>query len=164
MGLVHFQYPKATDLPLEAKTNEKVSFTVYVVNDDMPSVPGIVPVCDRCKLVIEFYFDKQGTQIWDTVNFFFDACCLYWSGEVTKVVGYFIMPPRDVFVKFKLYQKVDDKWVLREATAMLTVDNPDYPSIWDFWKVKIAGMELWKWTVIWMAFVLGIVIAIEVTA
>jgi len=149
MGKVHFRSPGPASLPYTAKTGETIKFIAYVVNDNMPLVPGVVPDCVYCRLVVKVATDRYGKNIVDQAELEFNACCLYWSGEVTEVHGTLVMPGVDIWIGFFLYQAIEDKWVLVDSTVFFSIDNPDWPPFFsDIWTWKFLGLEFYKWIII----------------
>jgi hypothetical protein len=162
MGKVHFKSPGPVEIPYTARTGQTVDFKAYVVNDNMPIIPTLVPDCVHSKIVVEIATDPQGKNIVGKAELEFDACCLNWSGEVTTIDGQIIMPSYDIWLGFFLYQFMEDKWVLVDSTVFFAVDNPEWPPpLWGFWTWKFLGIELYKWAIIWLSVTLAGVIIVK---
>jgi hypothetical protein len=164
MGAVKFKYPEACSFPTQAKTGERVEVKVYVVNTNMPIVPGVVPDCVKTLLAAVFASDPQGKNVIGRAEIEFNACCFLWANEVTTVTITFTMPSIDVYMAFFLYQIIEDKWTLVDSTIFFVIDNPAWPPFWQtIWTTKILGLELYKWILISLGVSAGVIIATAAT-
>jgi len=162
LGKALFRYPHTVDIPQTAKTGEKVECNIYVINDDPTP---IFPTTDvvHCRIVVIFAKDSEGKNVVDQVEGEFDAVKDWMGNNLTVLTLTFIMPPYDLFLGFFLYQAKEGQWVLVDSTAFLPIDNPDYPSIWEFWMLEFWGLKVWQWMLIGMGGLLAETIILSAT-
>ncbi len=148
MGRVEFRLGSFR-IPFQAKTGEEVSCEIVVTNTDDIPLTWV-----RSKVVWEIATDSEGRNIIDRGSIELDV----WTYADAHIYATFIMPPYDIFVGVKLYQLVDDQWILVDSTVFIPIDNPEYPTLWMFWEKELFGLKIYQWMLIGMAIMVGVLI------